>query len=70
MVEETPLRVREVAAQLGVKEGTVRTWLHAGKMRGTKVGGRIGYLVQPAEVRRFMQDGFKAPTAEAANNGG
>ncbi len=54
MTDERPVRVDKVAAQLGVNRDTVRRWLREGKLRGKWIGGRTGYLVLPAEVRRFV----------------
>jgi excisionase family DNA binding protein len=52
--EESALTVAEVAAALRVHPNTVRRWLHTGQLRGRNLGGRSGYRVPRAEVRRFV----------------
>jgi excisionase family DNA binding protein len=56
-VEEKSMTVREVAVQCRVNEDTVRRWLRTGKLKGRNLGGRGGYRIPPAEVRRFMEEG-------------
>jgi excisionase family DNA binding protein len=56
MVEEKPLRASEVAQQLGINKDTVRRWLREKKMKGRYIGGQIGYLVMPADVRAFLEE--------------
>ena len=52
--EETALTVPEVAAALQVHVETVRRWLRTGQLRGRNLGGRSGYRVPRAELRRFV----------------
>lgn len=52
MPEGRMLTAKEVAERLQVKVITVQRWLHAGKMRGTKLPGRAGWRVPVAEVER------------------
>lgn len=54
------LTVHEVAAQLQFSEEQVRRWLREGRLRGAVVSDRGGWRIEPAEVRRFVRDGFKA----------
>lgn len=41
---------------LRVNLDTVRRWLRTGKLKGRRVGGRTGYRISPADVRRFMEE--------------
>lgn len=54
VMEEEPLTVSEVAAMLRVNLDTVRRWIRKGQLRARRFGGRAGYRINPAEVRRFM----------------
>jgi excisionase family DNA binding protein len=47
------LKTHEVAERLRVKVITVQRWLHAGKLRGTKLHGRGGWRVPVSEVERM-----------------
>lgn len=51
------LKTHEVAERLRVKVITVQRWLHAGKLRGTKLPGRGGWRVPVSEVERMEQGG-------------
>ena len=64
------LRVTEVAAHLDVKPDTVRRWLSTGRMKGTFLGGRRGYLILPSDVRRFVEENrWKAGTTKEGSDG-
>lgn len=52
MAEVKVLTTHEVAERLRVKLITVQRWLHAGKMKGTKLPGRAGWRVPIEEVER------------------
>lgn len=47
------LTTKEVADRLRVKVITVQRWLHAGKLRGTKLPGRGGWRVPVDEIERM-----------------
>lgn len=49
------LTADEVAAQLHVKEATVRAWARTGALRGFKVGLR--WLFDQADVDDFVESG-------------
>jgi excisionase family DNA binding protein len=53
MSEVKVLTTDEVARRLRVKVITVQRWLHAGKMKGTKLPGRAGWRVPVTEVERM-----------------
>lgn len=54
MSEVKVLTTREVAARLRVKIITVQRWLHAGKLKGTKLPGPRGeWRVPASEVERM-----------------
>lgn len=53
MSEVKVLTTQEVADRLRVQVITVQRWLHAGKMKGTKLPGRAGWRVPVSEVERM-----------------
>lgn len=53
MAEVKLLTAKEVAERLRVRVITVQRWLHAGKMKGTKLPGQAGWRVPIAEVERM-----------------
>jgi excisionase family DNA binding protein len=53
MSESKVLNTQEVADRLRVKVITVQRWLHAGKLRGTKLPGRAGWRIPIDEVERM-----------------
>lgn len=53
--EERPLTVAELATAMRVKPITVRRWLHAGAVKGQNYGGRTGWRIPWAEVRRVLR---------------
>lgn len=53
MAEVKVLTTHEVAERLRVRLITVQRWLHAGKMKGTKLPGRAGWRVPVEEVERM-----------------
>lgn len=53
MAEVKLLTAREVAERLRVRVITVQRWLHAGKMKGTKLPGAAGWRVPVSEVERM-----------------
>ncbi len=56
MTEERWLTVAEIAAMLRVHEQTVREWLRQGQLKGRSFGGRTGYRVAEADLRRFLRE--------------
>ena len=55
---ERLLTVDEVAERLRVAPETVRRWLRAGRLKGTRLGGtKAGYRVAEADVRAFLERG-------------
>jgi excisionase family DNA binding protein len=54
-VKNDPLfSIPEVAKRLGgISAWTVRAWLHQGRLRKTKVGGRT--MVAESEISRFLE---------------
>ena len=56
MVDETLLKVQDIATRLGVHQETVRNWLRAGKLRGRRMSDRMGWRVPESEVRRFIAE--------------
>lgn len=52
-MEEKYYSVRQVANQLGLKTRTVREWIRAGKLLGTKYGVSNRWFVSEAEVKRL-----------------
>lgn len=55
MTDERWLTVAEIVDMLKVHENTVRRWLRSGKLPGRNFGGRMGYRVREADLRRFLQ---------------
>ncbi len=52
------LTVQEVAERLRVRPETVRGWLHAGKLHGTRLpGNRAGWRIPSDALEQFMRDG-------------
>jgi excisionase family DNA binding protein len=51
------LTTKEVADRLRVKVITVQRWLHAGKLRGTKLPGRGGWRIPASEIERMERGG-------------
>ena len=66
MVMATPdrfLTVAEIADRLRVSEFTVRNWLRAGKLKGTRPGGtKAGWRIRESDFERFVAEG--QPAAE------
>ena len=62
--EQRLLTTAEVAERLRVKVITVQRWLHAGKLRGTKLPGAAGWRVPVNEVERIERG--EAPKGKAA----
>ena len=52
-VDDVWLTVKDVARLFQVTDRTVRNWLRAGLLVGSKLGGRV--RIDPAEVRRFSK---------------
>ncbi len=48
------LTVREVAQLLHVKEDTVRRWIRQESLAATFFGGRTGYRIRRADLRKFL----------------
>ncbi len=56
------MKVDEVAKRLRVSEETVRNWLRAGHLKGTRVGGRrAGWRVPVSEVERMERGESTTP---------
>ena len=55
MPEERMLTSKQVAERLQVTVITVQRWLHAGKLRGTKLPGKAGWRVPESEVERLLR---------------
>ena len=51
------LKVKEVADFFRVKELTIYRWLHAGKLKGMKVGRE--WRIPEEEVKRLVEEGIK-----------
>ena len=43
---------KDIAAQIGVAESTVRTWIREGKLAGRKIGK--GWIVTEENLRSFL----------------
>jgi len=56
-----PLYSVEDAARYlgGLSKYTIHAWLHAGKLRRTKVGSRT--MIRESELQRVIEDGGKSP---------
>lgn len=55
LAEERLLTVSEVADRIRVSEYTVRNWLRAGRLRGSRPGGtKVGWRIPESEVRQFL----------------
>ena len=48
--------VREISQLLKVSEYTVAQWLRAGKIKGTKIGGKF-WRVRDDDLRMFIKKG-------------
>ncbi len=56
------LTVPEVAEQLGVTAGTVRAWLHSGRLVGYLPAGRKGgWRVRPRDLEAFIEASKNVP---------
>ena len=49
------LTLKDVAKTLSVSEYTVGVWLRQGKLKGSKLGGKL-WRVSEAEVQRFVKE--------------
>lgn len=60
MTEALPeyLTTRQAADRLKVTEGTVRRWVRAGLMRGSRLSDRAGYRIPREEIERVLREGF------------
>lgn len=56
------LPLREVAARLGVRPSTARTWIRLGRLRGHRFGGRC-YRVAVADLNAFIRACETVPPA-------
>lgn len=54
------IKVEDIAAELDVTEGTVRTWIREGKLHGGKVGR--DWRIPVEEYERFLQEYFYRDT--------
>jgi excisionase family DNA binding protein len=58
---EELLSVEEAAKRLGgISVWTIRSWLSAGRLQRTKVGGRT--MIRESELQKVIQDGGKSPS--------
>jgi excisionase family DNA binding protein len=68
MTNEELLTVREVADRLKIHPETVRTWLRAGRIHGTSIGGRrLGWRIPASEVQKLIAGGFSDTPAGQAD---
>ena len=59
------LTVAEVAERMRVTEFTVRNWLRAGKLKGTRPGGtKAGWRIKEGDLERFIAQGQPVPRAD------
>lgn len=49
---ENAYNLNQVASLLGVRVRTVRSWIHAGKLKGKKLEGTSRWIVMESEIRR------------------
>jgi excisionase family DNA binding protein len=57
------LTVADVAAALQLSEWTIRHWLAAGQLRGTRIGSaRAGWRVKKTDLDAFVDAGMNQPT--------
>jgi excisionase family DNA binding protein len=64
VTEERLLTVPEVAARLRASQITVRKWLRAGRLRGSRFGGtKLGWRIPESEVARLIASGRPRETA-------
>lgn len=66
--EREYMTVDEVADRLGVHPHTVRRWLRAGQLQGTKLSSRAGYRIPREEVERVLVEGLRQGKATARRN--
>ena len=52
----------EAADMMGVNAATVRAWLRDGKLKGSKLGGRIWRISEEA-IRDFVNSGLEEKAA-------
>jgi excisionase family DNA binding protein len=65
MATERFLTTAEVAERLQVTAWTVRQWLNAGKLRGSRPGGkRTGWRVRETDFARFLDETANRPGGE------
>jgi excisionase family DNA binding protein len=55
-LDEPFFTVQEVAERFKVTKYTVRNWIKDGAMRAMRFGGRGGYRISRAELRRFENE--------------
>ena len=58
MANTKALRLREAADALGVSEGTIRTWIAAGEIPATKIGGL--WIISSDTIDRLLAAGDEA----------
>jgi len=62
-VAENWLTVDQVAERLQLHPDTVRLWLRAGRMKGTKLSRRAGYRIAESELQRVLTGEDQVKTA-------
>jgi excisionase family DNA binding protein len=66
VADERILTTAEVAERLRVTEWTVRQWLLAGKLRGSRPGGRrAGWRVRESDLERYLDQTANRADGEA-----
>lgn len=62
------ISTKKAADAIGVAEGTVRSYLSAGKLKGERVGigNRAVWMVDSDSVKKFLENGGRAKTGKTA----
>jgi excisionase family DNA binding protein len=47
--------IEEAAARLSITPDALRRWLRAGKIRGSKIGGRI-WRIRESDIQEFLDN--------------
>lgn len=61
------LNCEKAAELLGISPWTVRKWLSENKLRAVRLGRRV--LIEPAEVRRLIEQGRDSVPTHDSNEG-
>ena len=57
LADDPLLTVRELAERLGADQSTIRRWIHSGKLKAHKIGGKLKSRTSVA--LQFMGEGTK-----------